>query len=108
MAFAVAPPDLPLVFDTSTFDPWRRAKPQIVRRVTEYIGIHQQPPVLTSMTVFEVLHGFENKAHRNAGLSETDERDLGRTHDLIDFVDTILPFDHIAAAIAAYIYPRFR
>src|SRR5260370_41248461 len=58
------------------------------------------------MTVFEVLHGFEKEAHKNAGLSATGEIDLARARELIDSVGTILPFDDIAASIAAYVYPR--
>jgi predicted nucleic acid-binding protein len=76
------------------------------KQIQEYIDNHKTLPALTSTTVFEALCGFELKAHKSSGLSELDERHLRETKELFDSVPDILPFDHRAGELAAYIYGR--
>jgi predicted nucleic acid-binding protein len=106
MPFAIAPPDIRLVMDTNVFTEWRYGKLELLKRLQGYTDYHKTLPALTSTTVFEALAGFEMKAHKNRGLSELDERNLRATKELFDQVSDILPFDHHAGELAAFIYGR--
>lgn len=61
------------------------------------------PPALTSITIFEMLHGFENAAVLAGDMSQRMARDRDYARSL---VRECMPFNEEAAEIAAYIFPR--
>jgi tRNA(fMet)-specific endonuclease VapC len=63
------------------------------------------PPTLTSITVFEVMHGFENAAVKSGTMNERMRQGREHVQELIRQC-TVLPFNQEAAEIAAYIFPR--
>jgi predicted nucleic acid-binding protein len=63
------------------------------------------PPALTSITVFEALHGIEDDIVRKGGLAEPWQEAKGRVDELVRNC-VVLPLNETAAAIAAYIFPR--
>jgi len=107
MGFASALPETPLLLDTCILTGWRYSKPAIHRQIDDYIFRHEGlAPALASITVFEVLHGFEKEFLKPGRSSEQDNTDLRRTKDFIEQSAAVLPFDEVAAGIAAYVFPR--
>jgi predicted nucleic acid-binding protein len=106
MALAPALPDTRLVLDTCTLTDWRYQRLATRQRIIDYTGEHGEAPALTSVTVFEALHGFEKKSPESRGLTERDSADRRATQLLIEQAAEIVPFDSRAAGIAAYIFPR--
>jgi predicted nucleic acid-binding protein len=51
------------------------------------------------------LQGFEKIAAKAGGADERTQEDRQKTEQLIQACE-VLPFDHAAAAVAAYIFPR--
>ena len=112
MAIGPVLPETPLVLDSDVLRDWRHQKQSVKQEIDKYIVIHKRPPALTSMTMFEALHGFELEAIRLSANRELLKRDRDETERLIQycrilpsgsFPTGILPFDPEAAAIAAYI-----
>ncbi|HEY0324050.1 MAG TPA: type II toxin-antitoxin system VapC family toxin [Pyrinomonadaceae bacterium] len=103
MASGLALPETALVLDTNIFTHWRNQQQYALREIADYIIRLKRPPALTSMTVFETLHGFENSAMKSG--DEHIKQKRIATEKLIQSC-IVLPFDHNAAAIAAYIFPR--
>lgn len=112
MAIGPVLPETPLVLDSDVLRDWRYQKQSVKREIDKYIGIHKRPPALTSMTMFEALHGLELEAIHPSSNKELLERDRNETQRLIQYCRAlpsgsspsgILPFDPEAAAIAAYI-----
>jgi predicted nucleic acid-binding protein len=105
MAIGAVFAETSLVIDTDILTDWRYHKQYVRQAITEYISRVKKAPALTSLNVFEVIYGFENKAVKSNGLDERTTQDRLVTEQLIrDW--TVLPFDETAAMIAAYIYPR--
>lgn len=104
MSIGPFPPDISLALDNDVLNNWRTANPVIVAAITNYVRVAKGPPALTSITVFEMMHGFEKTILRN-GTSERLERDLNHARDLTREC-LVLPFNQEAAEIAAHIFPR--
>lgn len=105
MTIGPRPAQLSLVLDTDVLNDWRYQKQPVVNAITEYISVVKAPPALTSITVFEALHGFEKTAARGGALDERTRHGTEQVRRLIASC-TVLPFDNRAAEIAAYIFPR--
>lgn len=105
MAIGPALPDTSLVLDNDVLNDWRFQKLYVQRAIDDYISRLKRPPALTSMTVFEALYGFENKAFKSGKLDQRIEQDRDKTIQLINSC-TVLSWDQTAAQITAYIYPR--
>jgi len=105
MAIAPVLRETPLVLDTDVFNDWRFQKQHAKQAIKDYISNHKAPPAMTSMTVFEVLYGFEKRAAESGGLDERTRRDRDKVEQLIQYCG-VLSFDQTAAAIAAYVFPR--
>ncbi len=105
MTLGPKPTHVALVLDNDVLTDWRARRPTIVQAIKDYIAIAKFPPALTSVTVFEMLHGFEKDAVSSGGMSERTR--LDKEHARILTRDCIvLPFNEGAAEIAAYIFPR--
>ncbi|MCI0490525.1 MAG: type II toxin-antitoxin system VapC family toxin [Blastocatellia bacterium] len=101
MGFGSAIDEISFVLDTDILTAWRFQKPYVLQEIKRL----KYPPALTSITVFEALHGFEKSAAKSGGLNKRIEQDRAKTEQLIQSCE-ILPFDQNAAAIAAYVFPR--
>jgi predicted nucleic acid-binding protein len=104
MSIGPFPPDISLALDNDVLNNWRTGNPTIVGAITNYVRAAKAPPALTAITVFEMMHGFENTILRK-GASERLERDLSYVRELTREC-LVLPFNQEAAEIAAYIFPR--
>jgi predicted nucleic acid-binding protein len=102
MTIGPRPAQLSLVLDTDVLNDWRYQKPPVVNALTEYISIVKGPPALTSITVFEALHGFEKTAARARAMDELTRQGAEQVRKLIASC-IVLPFDNQATEIAAYI-----
>lgn len=105
MAIGDVLPETSLVIDTDILTDWRYRKAHVEQRIGAYISRAKKPPALTSMSVFEALYGFENKAVKVGILDEQTSRDRASTEKLISSC-VVLPLNEVAASIAAYIFPR--
>lgn len=105
MAIGVVLPETSLVIDTDIFTDWRYRKPYALQKISSYVSRAKKPPALTSINVFEAIYGFENKIVKTGPLDERTTRDRESMDRLIRAC-TVLPFDEVAASIAAYIFPR--
>ena len=105
MAIGVVLPETSLVIDTDIFTDWRYKKVYVQREISAYMSRAKKSPALTSMNVFEAIYGFESKAAKIGNLDEQTTRDRESTERLIRAC-TILPFNEVAASIAAYVFPR--
>jgi predicted nucleic acid-binding protein len=107
MPFAPALPDTLLVLDTCTLTEWRYQLPGIKREIQAYTLHHNgMTSALTSITVFEALHGFQKESLKTGRPTERDKADLETTKRLIKESSAVLPFNERAAEIAAYVFPR--
>jgi len=104
MAIGPRPPDIFLALDNDVLNNWRTNNTTIVSAIDNYVAITKAPPALTSITVFELMHGFEN-AIVQTGMNARLQRDFDHARELTREC-TILPFNQEAAEIAAYIFPR--
>ncbi len=105
MAIGAALPETSLVIDTDIFTDWRYSREYVLLEIDAYISRAKKPPALTSINVFEAIYGFENKAAKAGYLDEQTARDRQNMERLIRGC-VILPFDEVAASIAAYVFPR--
>lgn len=105
MTLGPRPAHIALALDNDVLTDWRSRKLVTVQAIKDYIAAAKVPPALTSITVFEMLHGFEKDAVLSSGMSERTRLDMEQarilTRDCI-----VLPFNEDAAEIAAYIYSR--
>ena len=104
MAIGPRSPDVFVALDNDVLNNWRSGNPVILAAISEYLSIVKAPPALTSITVFEMMHGFENAAHKD-GTNDRLKRDRDHARELTNEC-TVLPFNQEAAEIAAYIFPR--
>lgn len=105
MAIGAVLSETSLVIDTDILTDWRYQKPYVQNAIRDYITRAKRPPAITSISVFEALFGFENKAARVGALDDRTLQDRLRCEQLIS-VCPVLPFDQPAATIAAYIFSR--
>lgn len=106
MAIGPKPSDItPLVLDTDVLNDWRFQKQGTKDAIAKYISAVKAPPALTSVTVFEALHGFEKDIAQSKDIDERTRLGMEQTRRLVDN-HLVLPFNQDAAAIAAYIFPR--
>lgn len=105
MPIGDALPETSLVIDTDIFTDWRYQKQYVEGQIRAYISRAKKPPALTSINVFEVLYGFENKAFKDGRTDERTTRDRETTEKLIQSC-IVLPLNQDAASIAAYVFPR--
>jgi predicted nucleic acid-binding protein len=99
------PAHISLLLDTNVLNDWRFGKPYVVRGIDEYLSIVKAPPALASVTVFEVLHGFQKIFAKMETVYERSQTGMEKIKQLIASC-TVLPFDQQSAEIAAYIFPR--
>jgi predicted nucleic acid-binding protein len=104
MVLGLRRPDILVALDNDVLNNWRTNNATIVSAIDNYVAITKTPPALTSITVFELMHGFENAIVQN-GMNERLEQDIHHARDLTREC-AILPFNQEAAEIAAYIFPR--
>src|SRR5262245_8357919 len=104
MAIGPRPPDIFVALDNDVLNNWRTNNATIVSAIDNYVAITKASPALTSITVFEMMHGFENAIIRS-GMNERLKRDIDHARALTKEC-AVLPFDQQAAEIAAYIFPR--
>jgi len=76
-----------------------------VSGLDEYLSIVKAPPALASVTVFEVLHGFQKVIATMETVDERTKAGMEKIQQLIAAC-IVLPFDQQGAEIAAYIFPR--
>ncbi len=100
----ILPDSVVVALDNDVLNNWRSRNPAILTAITNYVSIVKAPPALTSITVFEMMHGFENAVIQH-GTSERLKRDLDHARQLTKEC-TVLSFNQEAAEIAAYIFPR--
>ena len=105
MAIGPKPPDVVVALDNDVLNDWRFRKPATLSAINEYITLVKAPPALTSITIFETVHGFEKAAVKLGGMNERLRRDSENARSLIKEC-TVLAFNQEAAEIAAYIFPR--
>ena len=105
MSFEAPPPGTSLALDNNVFTHWRNRHQYVLDAITEYQSEFKVLPALTSITVFEALHGVEDDIVRKGGLAEPWLEARGRIDELVSNC-IILPFNETAAAIAAYVFPR--
>ncbi len=67
MAIGPSPPDVVVALDNDVLNDWRFRKPTTLAAISNYISLLKAPPALTSVTIFEMMHGFE-KAELQAGV----------------------------------------
>ena len=99
------PAHISLLLDTNVLNDWRFGKPDVVRALSEYLSIVKAPPALASVTVFEVLHGFQKVFATTEKVDERWQTGMEKIQQLIASC-IVLPFDQHGAEIAAYIFPR--
>lgn len=105
MTLGPRPAHAALALDNDVLTDWRSRKPVTMKAIKDYIAVAKVPPALTSITVFEMMHGFEKDAVLSGEMSERTK--LDREHARILTRDCIvLPFNEDAAEIAAHIYAR--
>lgn len=76
-----------------------------MEHIYRYIAVTKFPPALTSTTVFEMMRGFQKAVVLAGDITERIQLDIDHARALTrDCV--VLPFNEVAAEIAAYIFPR--
>jgi hypothetical protein len=81
---ATAPPlsQIPLVLDTDVFTAWRYQEEAVKQNIFDYERFHKRFPALASITVFEVLIGYEKTiAQRGNGWTNREGPRRGATFD---------------------------
>jgi predicted nucleic acid-binding protein len=105
MAIGPSPPDVVLALDNDVLNDWRFQKPATLAAISTYISLLKAPPALTSITIFEMMHGFEKAELLSGVVNERLSRDREHAQRLTREC-AVLPFNQEAAEIAAYIFPR--
>ena len=107
MSFTLGPrpAHVSLLLDTNVLNDWRFGKAYVVSGLDEYLSIVKAPPALASVTVFEVLHGFQKVIATMETVDERTKAGMEKIQQLIAAC-IVLPFDQQGAEIAAYIFPR--
>lgn len=105
MSFEYPPPGTSLALDNNIFTHWRNRHQYVLDAVTQYQSEFKVPPALTSITVFEALHGIEQDIVRKGGLADPWQEAKSRIDELVRNC-IVLPLNETAAAIAAYVFPR--
>jgi predicted nucleic acid-binding protein len=105
MALGPPPPDVVVALDNDVLNRWRTREPATLKAINNYVALVKAPPALTAMTVFEMLHGIEKQAFQSGGMTTRLSQYLDDARGLTKEC-TVLPFDRVAAEIAAYIWPR--
>ena len=105
MSFEHPPPGTSLALDNNVFTHWRNRHQYVLDAITHYQSAFKVPPALTSITVFEALHGIEDDIVRKGGLTEPWQQAKSRIDELVRNC-IVLPLNETAAAIAAYVFPR--
>jgi predicted nucleic acid-binding protein len=104
MAIGPISPDIVVALDNDVLNNWRSRNPKTLTAINTYISLVKASPAITSLTIFEMMHGFENKAFQS-GMNDRLARDRDRARELIREC-TVLSFNQEAAEIAAYVFPR--
>jgi predicted nucleic acid-binding protein len=102
-----APPlwDTPLAMDTVILTHLRNRHEYVQREIDDYFSRKKEVPALTAFTIFEAVKGVEEQI----AIGKITEE---RARHYISVIETltqtyeVLPFNHQAAVIAAYIQPR--
>lgn len=105
MTLGPRPAHLALALDNDVLNDWRAGKPTTLQAVKDYTSAAKSAPALTSVTVFEMMQGFEKAAVLSGGMTEQIREDMERARVLTRECD-VLDFNGQAAEIAAYIFPR--
>jgi predicted nucleic acid-binding protein len=105
MSIETPPPGTSLALDNNTFTHWRNRHQYVEDAITTYQKEFKVLPALTSITVFEALHGIEDDIVKKGGLVDPWKRAKDRIDELV-INCTVLPLNEAAAAIAAHIFPR--
>lgn len=105
MTIGPRPAHLALALDNDVLNDWRARKPATLQHIKDYIAVVKEPPALTSMTVFEMLQGFERAAVLAGSMTERLRLDVEHARALTRGC-AVLPFNEDAAAIAAHIFTR--
>ena len=105
MAVGPVLPETLLVLDNNILTAWRYKKRGVLEAIAAYQSRLKLFPALTSITVYQALYGFENRASKSNELDEQTRQDRIKTERLIESC-IVLSFDQAAAEIAAYIIPR--
>jgi predicted nucleic acid-binding protein len=103
----IGPPlsETPLALDNDIFTHWRNGQAYVQREIDDHFRRLKFTPALTSMTVFEALHGIELEMRKNKITMAQAEQYKDRIKRLSESC-LILSFDQNAAAIAAHIYSQ--
>jgi predicted nucleic acid-binding protein len=104
MAVGSALPETSLILDSNIVTAWRYQKHVIVETIAAYQSRFKLI-LLSAITVYEVIYGFENSLAKGQGDIEQTRRDFAKSDQLINSC-IVLPFDHNSAKMAAYIVPR--
>lgn len=94
-----------LALDNDVLTDWRGGKPATLQAITAYTITAKVPPALTSITVFEMMQGFEKASVLAGGMTERTRQDMERARVLTREC-VVLDFNEQAAEIAAYVFPR--
>ncbi len=105
MAIGAVSPDIRVALDTNILTAWRYGEQNILREVIAYQATHKLLPALTSITVFESLHGFESGAKESGVQDSSANEGLERIKFFIENC-SILDFNQTAATVAAYVCGR--
>ena len=106
MSFEHPPPGTSLALDNDVFTHWRNRHQYVLDAITHYQSEFKLLPALTSITIFEALHGIEDDIVRKGGLAEP-WQEAKRRIDELAVNCIVLPLNETAAAIAAHIFPRY-
>jgi len=98
-------PETSLVLDNDVFTHWRNGQAYVLREIAEHFNRLASFPALTSMTVFEALHGVEEEERKNRITATQAQQYKDRIEKLSESC-VVLPWDQRAATITAHIYPR--
>ncbi|HVF57713.1 MAG TPA: PIN domain-containing protein [Pyrinomonadaceae bacterium] len=104
MAVGPALPETLLVLDSNILTAWRYQKPGILEALASYQSRHKLI-ALSSLTVYEIIYGFENSLAKAQGNTEQTKLDFIKADQLINSC-IVLPFDQKSAKVAAYMVPR--
>jgi len=105
MPVGLALPETPLALDNDVFTHWRNSQSYVLWEIAEHFKRLKSPPALTSMTVFEALHGVEDEERINRITKVQAQQYKDRIKALSESC-VVLPWEQKAAAITAHIYSR--
>jgi predicted nucleic acid-binding protein len=105
MATGLALPETSLILDNDVFSHWRNAHDYAKSEIGNYIRRLKRPPALASITIFEALYGIENSRVKEKLSDQQAAQYRARVIELSEAC-IVLPFDQVAASIAAHIFPR--